>query len=243
MYSEKVETYLKAVYEIEEAHSRAKTSHLSERLGVSAGSVTEMIQRISSLRPKLLDYAPQHGVRLTNRGKKAALQVVRRHRLLETFLHDTLRLSWDEVHMEAQALEHHVSERVADAIYALLGNPTHDPHGEPIPDRRGRLPATSSRRLADVEPGETVRVVRIHPHPADFLPYLDRIGIGIGTEVRLLEKAPMEEPMRISVRGDGQIRERSIGQGAAVRIFVEGIPRERLTDGEGAKPKFSNIRK
>ena len=181
MNSETVEDYLKAIYVLEEKEGRAKTSALAAQLGVTAGSVTDMLKRLSAAETKLLTYKHHHGARLTSRGKKVALDVIRRHRLLETFLHDILNLKWGEVHAEAEILEHHISGRVTDAIDRLLDHPQFDPHGEPIPGKDGQLPQVAQQKLTEIDIGLTVRIVRVDPFREDLLTYLDSLGIGIHT--------------------------------------------------------------
>ncbi len=195
MGSDAVEDYLKAIYELQEAEGRAKTSRLAERLGLTAGSVTDMVKRLGSARPQLVSYRHHQGVRLTSRGKKEALSVIRRHRLVESFLFTVLGLSWDEVHREAEVLEHHVSPRVLAAMDALLGHPAFDPHGEPIPDPDGRLPAVSQRRLSEAEVGSTVRILRVFPVSGALLRHLDGIGLGLGTIGTVVEKAAFDGAM------------------------------------------------
>ncbi len=221
MNSETVEDYLKAIYELQAKEGRAKTSHLADKLGVTAGSVTEMLRRLARTTPQLVVYKQHHGVRLTARGQKIALNVVRRHRLLETFLHQVLKLSWDEVHREAEVLEHHVSERVTDALDELLKRPAYDPHGEPIPDRTGSLPTVSDQMLSEVAIGKSVRIVRVQPHKEELLQYLDSMGIGIDTRAVVVEKAPFDGPISLRI-GTGRSRhDCALGRGVTDHLFVE----------------------
>ena len=136
MPSEAVEKYLKTIYETQQHGGRVKTTTLAQMLGVTAGSVTDMIKRLSNVRPKLVSHEMHKGVALTPRGKRIALNVIRRHRLLETFLNRVLGFSWDEVHDEAEKLEHHISSRLTEAIAEYLNHPQYDPHGDPIPEKK-----------------------------------------------------------------------------------------------------------
>ena len=223
MTSETVEDYLKAIYVLEEKEGRAKTSALAKQLGVTAGSVTDMLKRLSSADTKLLSYKHHYGVRLTARGKKAALDVIRRHRLLETFLHDVLGLKWGEVHPEAERLEHHLSDRVTDAIDKLLHYPQFDPHGEPIPGKDGQLPSLTHLKLTSAEIGASLRIVRVDPYQEDLLPYLDSLGIGIQSNIIITEKAPFEGPISLRIAGKKPDAVCSLGRNVTDHVFVEPL--------------------
>lgn len=192
------ENYLKAIFMIEEATGQpATTSAIADRLGVAPASVTWMLRRLAA--DGRVDHTPYHGVRLTDTGRNAALRVVRRHRLIETFLHEHLGLPWDEVHEEAEVLEHSVSDRVEARMAELLGHPTRDPHGDPIPPRRGPHDERPDRPLASVAEGATVRVARISDADAAALRYLARIGVRPGTELSVEERAPFGGPLWVKV--------------------------------------------
>ena len=148
--TESVDDYLKAILELGGAEEERVTSNaLAHHLGVRAASVTGMLQKLAALKPPLVKYEKHHGARLTATGKMRALEVLRHHRLLERFLHDFLDYSWDEVHDEAERLEHFISERLEDRIAAKLGDPQTDPHGHPIPERSGTLPMREEVLLSD----------------------------------------------------------------------------------------------
>jgi DtxR family Mn-dependent transcriptional regulator len=215
------EDYLKAIFVLEEGEGRAATSALAAHLNITPGSVTSMLRRMSSATPRLITYRPHQGARLTARGRQSALDVIRRHRLLETFLHKVLDLGWDEVHAEAEVLEHHISVRVADAMAALLGNPQFDPHGEPIPDRDGALPQASRLGLTDAPLNTVLRIVQVHPSHSDLLPYLDSLGISVGTRVVLLNRAPLEGPLSLELIDNPESPRCAIGRKAAGRIRVK----------------------
>lgn len=219
-----VEDYLKAIYELQEEEGRAKTSRLAEKLGVTPGSVTDMLKRLSQSPPGLLTYRHHYGVQLTSKGRAEALDVIRRHRLLETFLHQILGLNWDEVHQEAEVLEHHISTRVADAIDRLLEHPEFDPHGEPIPRQSGALPTVSEKRLSDVDIGSAFRIVRVLPTESALLQHLDAIGIGIDSTGVMVEKAPFDGPLTFRPGRRGDQPPRTIGRNVADQLFVDILP-------------------
>jgi DtxR family Mn-dependent transcriptional regulator len=224
MKSEAVEKYLKTIYEIQQQGGRVKTTTLAQTLGVTAGSVTDMIKRLASLRPKLVSHELHKGVALTPRGKKAALSVIRRHRLLETFLHRVLGFSWDEVHDEAQNLEHHISDRLTDAIAEYLNHPQYDPHGDPIPAKDGNIKTDNYRSLATTPIGESVRIARVHHHDAELLRYLDELGIRLESIVTVVEKAPFQGPLSIRVGAQRKAPVRTLGIKVAHEILVDPIP-------------------
>jgi DtxR family transcriptional regulator, Mn-dependent transcriptional regulator len=223
MQSGTVEDYLKAIYELEEKAGVAKTTLLADRLGIKAGTVSEMIKRLSRARSPLIAYKPHHGVRLTPRGRIAALGVIRRHRLLETFLHHSLDLSWDEVHAEAEILEHHLSERVADAMDRHLGHPRFDPHGEPIPRKNGTIAERSERPLSDIEERADFRIVRVVPESGALLVHLESLGIGIGCRGSMASKAPSDGPVTIRIMAGGRAAEHVLERRIANLIYVEAI--------------------
>lgn len=220
MASESVENYLKAIFELEEEHGRAATSALAERLSIASPSVSEMIKRLSREEPALVDHQPHHGVVLTDEGRARALKVIRSHRLLETFLVRILGFTWDEVHEEAERLEHHISERMEDRIAERLGHPQFDPHGSPIPTKDGRLPASHDISLTELELGRPARVVRIHHDQKDLLRYLTTLGIEPSRVVEVVSRSPFDGPVRILV-GEGADRvEQVIGPGVADMVYV-----------------------
>ena len=182
------QNYLKALLQLG-GGGPVPVSALARRLGVSAPSVTNMLARLAEER--LVDLGPRGAARLTAAGERAASLVLRRHRLLETFLARVLALDWSEVHEEAEELEHHVSERVLDAIERCLDHPTEDPHGHPIPDRQGRLPRRALSPLAALPAGARARVreVRVGEDPARLTRW-KRTGLVPGAQVRMLEAQP-----------------------------------------------------
>lgn len=221
MQSGTVENYLKAIYELEERTGIARTTLLADKLGIKAGTVSEMIKRLSKADSPLITYMHHQGVRLTPKGRKAALNVIRRHRLLETFLHRTLALSWDEVHAEAEVLEHHLSDRVTDAMDRHLGHPRYDPHGEPIPQSDGKIIDLSGTRLSDIDNEREFRIVRVIPESDDLLKYLESLQIGIGACGSILSRVPSDGSITVRIQSDDQFMDHSLGCQIADLIFVE----------------------
>ncbi len=224
MPSEAVGKYLKTIYEIQPpGGGRVKTTILAQTLGVTAGSVTDMIKRLSTVRPKLVTHELHKGVALTPRGKKIALSVIRRHRLLETFLNRVLGFSWDEVHDEAEKLEHHISDRLTDAIAEYLNHPQYDPHGDPIPEKDGKIKSEKYRSLGATPVGESVRIARVRHTDAELLRYLDHLGIRLEMIVTVVEKAPFQGPLSIRLGVQRQAPVRTLGIQVADDIMVEAI--------------------
>ncbi len=193
-----VQDYLKGIYALESAGERVTTSALAGRMGVSAPSATAMAKRLADL--GLVERAPYRGVALTEDGRRGALEVLRHHRLLERYLVDRLGLSLDQVHAEAELLEHALSEELEAKIDAELGFPTHDPHGDPIPDRELRVSTGRDRTLVDLEPGERASVSRVPDGDPELLRYLTELGLVPGSAVELVSQAPFAGP--VTVRTD-----------------------------------------
>ena len=196
--------YLKAIYALESLGERATTSALAGRMGVSAPSATAMTKRLAEL--GLVERAPYRGVTLTEEGQRGALEVLRHHRLLERYLVDRLGLSLDEVHAEAELLEHALTEELEAKIDAELGFPTLDPHGDPIPDRDLRVTTGRDRTLVDLSPGERASVSRVPDGDPELLRYLAELGLVPGSGVELVSHAPFAGPVTVRTdRGDHAI--------------------------------------
>ncbi len=223
MRSDTVEDYLKAIYELQEWHGRAKTSALSARLGVTPGSVTDMLKRLAGHTPRLVVYQSHQGVTLTALGAQKALTVIRRHRLLETFLHEVLGFSWDEVHAEAERLEHCLSERLTEAIAAHLNHPVCDPHGDPIPSREGKIKTPAGCPLSELPIGRTARVTRVRLQDEAALQYLAQNGVKIGGTVKILEHSPLDGQISLQVRRGRKWRVFSLGAAVAGSIEAQLI--------------------
>jgi DtxR family Mn-dependent transcriptional regulator len=190
-----VQDYLKAIYVLESSGERVTTSALARRMGVSAPSATAMTKRLNEL--GLVERLPYRGVALTDEGRRSALEVVRHHRLLERYLVDRLGLSLDEVHAEAELLEHALSEELEAKIDAELGFPTHDPHGDPIPDSELRLIHGESRSLLDLEPGAHGSIARVPDGDSELLRYLGELGLVPDANVEMLAHAPFGGPVTV----------------------------------------------
>ncbi len=192
-----VEDYLKAIYNLAQASGQVRTVPLAEALNVKPASVTAMLKPLAEL--KLVDYEPYYGVTRTEAGEKIALEVLRHHRLIELYLVEALGFTWDEVHEEAEVLEHVISEKLEARIAAHLGDPTVDPHGDPIPALDGTLPDSSALSLADVPKGEEARIVRVSDQQSERLRYVAQLGLVPGATVKVTESAPFEGPVTIRI--------------------------------------------
>ncbi len=216
MASLTVENYVKAIYQRCSAGGGrpATTGEIAEALGVSPGTVTSMLKTLSET--NLATYTPYEGVQLTSAGERLALRVLRRHRLIELFLVRTLDLSWDEVHEEAEHMEHAVSDLLVDRIDAYLGFPPADPHGDPIPRADGTIAETASRALAACEQGEKIQLVRVLDQSPEFLRYLSSTGLPLGATGEVVARQPAAGVVTIRVDGN----ETTLGLDAAEKLLV-----------------------
>src|ERR687886_825149 len=188
-----VEDYAKAIYAL--SHGRTEpvsTTALAERLGVTPASASAMVKRLDEM--GLARHAPYHGVELTDRGSRVALEIRRPHRLLELYLTESLGVPWDRVHDEAEVLEHVLSEELEELIAVKLGDPTRDPHGDPIPTRELEIVEDPTDTLESLEPGASGRFVRISDSDPDMLRYLAERGIAPGADFEVVEKQPFAGP-------------------------------------------------
>ena len=201
VFSHAIEDYVKVIFELTSSNQKATTNELAERLEVKPASVTGMIKRLAAAEPPLVQYEKHRGVTLTKAGESVALEIIRHHRLLESFLHETLGYSWDEVHAEAERLEHVISEDLEERIAQALGNPQHDPHGEPIPSRDLRLPPTSKVRLSELRQGQEAIVQRVAAADLDLLRYLEKIGLVPQAKVSILEYSDYDDNLRLQITG------------------------------------------
>jgi DtxR family Mn-dependent transcriptional regulator len=213
-----VENYLKAVYHLQhDGDERVKTKQMAEQLDISLPSVTSMLKSLAE--EGLVDYRPYKGARLTETGIKAALRVIRNHRLIEVFLVHTLGYGWDEVHDEAERLEHSVSEKLVSRIDDFLGHPKFDPHGDPIPSARGQLANRRLTSLAACPLDTPVTVARIADQDADFLNFAHRSGLLPGTAVRVTGRDPAAESVTLRLEPAG--KPVTIGTAAAEKVLVD----------------------
>lgn len=213
-----VQDYLKVIYKVQQRARPVSTTLIAERLGLSSAAVSKMLKHLAALR--LVEHHRYQGVVLTPPGEKIALEVIRHHRLLELYLVEALGLSWDRVDGEAELLEHVLSEEVEERIATLLGQPTRDPHGDPIPGRDGSVASDAGRSLAEVPVGGRARVVRVPDRDARVLRYLGAIGLVPDAEVRVMRREPLDGPLHIQLGDTGQ--QRVLGRDIAERIAVSG---------------------
>ncbi len=215
--TEAVEDYAKALHNLAlRSDGAVTTSALAERLGVSPGSVTAMLKRMGEL--GLVVYEPYRGALLTPEGEQVALEVIRHHRLLESYLSNVLGMPWDRVHDEAEVLEHYISEDLEERIAHALGDPEHDPHGDPIPSRELALASEPGRPLAEVEPGAAGTLARVSDSDPEMLRFLDDRGIRPGAVVTIGEREPFGGSVSIEVDGESH----AIGAELARRMVIAG---------------------
>jgi DtxR family Mn-dependent transcriptional regulator len=218
--TQSVEDYLKSIYELAQEDERVSTNRIAERMGVTAASVTGMLKRLSASEPPLLDYHKHHGVELTQEGEKVALEIIRHHRLLELFLHETLGYTWDEVHAEADRLEHVISEDLEERIAQALGNPQHDPHGDPIPSRDLHLPRESAVPLSGLRPGQTGTVHRVGNENPGLLRYLQDIGVVPQAHLVVRDYSAFDENLSIEIDGRTVV----LGPRVSEHVYIEVDP-------------------
>lgn len=215
--SQSIEDYLKAIYKLQQEEG-ASTTRIAEAMEVSSASATNMIKKLAKM--GLVDYQSYKGAKLTESGRKIALEVIRHHRLLELYLLEVMGYSWDEVHDEAEKLEHHISEQFEDKIAELLDDPTHDPHGDPIPSKEGIMPEMDVLPLAQAVEDSRYLVSRVKNQDPELLRYLEKMGILTGTTFTLVEKKPFKGPVKIEIQGE----EQSLGHEVAEQIFIAKLP-------------------
>lgn len=214
MYTVSVEDYLKAIYELSRASGSAATSVVAARLDVAPASVSGMVRRLSE--QGLVSHAPYAGLHLTKKGRTVALQLVRRHRVIEAYLVTALGYSWDEVHIEAERLEHAATPELINRMAAAIGEPAVDPHGAPIPTAHGKLEEPRYRTLGDLAAGERAKIVGVEDEDPELLRYLASLRFIPGATVSCLKKDPYDGPLTIRVGSKTHV----IGLPLAARVFV-----------------------
>jgi len=217
MLSAAVEDYLKTIYKLGQSGEAVTTQAVADRLKVAAPSATSMVKKLAAM--KLVRHEPYKGVRLTAAGEKIALEIIRHHRLVETYLAQVLGLEWDKVHDEAERLEHVLSEEVEARMAAALGHPTRDPHGAPIPTLNGEIAADDWLCLADAAKGTRAVVRRVSDEDAARLNHLRELGLAPGSEIEVVRAAPAEGVLRLRVAG----RLKTIGLAPASGVWVEAM--------------------
>jgi DtxR family Mn-dependent transcriptional regulator len=213
-----VQDYAKAIWSLgRRDDDPVSTSAIAERLEVSPASASAMVKRLEAL--GLVTREPYHGVRLTRAGERVALEVLRHHRLLESYLAEALGMPWDRVHEEAEVLEHAISPELSELIAAKLGNPTHDPHGDPIPTVEGQIDEPPTRALAELRPGERGVFARVSDSDPDMLRYLAERGIAPGDQLELAGREPFGGPLAVRANG----RDHALGERLALAMRVEPV--------------------
>ncbi|OGO41450.1 MAG: hypothetical protein A2W36_01760 [Chloroflexi bacterium RBG_16_58_14] len=217
--SKSIQEYLKQIYKLNQAGGTASTTDLAARLNVAPASVTGMLQRMASVKPALVIYKKHQGVTLTETGERQALEIIRHHRLLETYLVSSLGYSWDEVHEEACRLEHDISENFESRIAQALGNPSRDPHGDLIPTPELTMPAENILPLAALRVDETATVKRVSADDPALLRYLGQIGLVPETMVSIKDYSTFDGNLTVQV--EGQSSQVVLGTAVTSQVFVE----------------------
>lgn len=215
--STSIQDYLKRIYELTEYGEAASTNDLARELNIKPASVTGMIQKLAAEKPALVEYQKHQGVTLTPTGKRAALEVIRHHRLLETWLVQTLGYTWDEVHEEAERLEHVISEDFERRIAAALGHPTRDPHGELIPTEDLKMPVDDSTPLSSLRPGQSAKILRVASQDPKLLRHLESLGLIPGIQVEVTEYSTFDNNLTVKVNNNSNV----LGLNITTKIFVE----------------------
>ncbi|MCB9136236.1 MAG: metal-dependent transcriptional regulator [Anaerolineales bacterium] len=216
-----IEDYLKAIYELTLPHGRAGTNDLAALLEVTPASVSGMIKKLSETEPPLVEYEKHRGVVLTPEGEKVALEIIRHHRLLELYLHQMLGYPWDKVHEEADRLEHVISEEFEARIAAALGDPSHDPHGDPIPTAELTLPPSTLTPLNKLRPGDHAAIRRVRDTDPDLLCYLEERGLVPQIQIEVLEFSPFDD--NLTIRIEGQAETLTLGPRVTGQVFVDSM--------------------
>ncbi len=215
--TQSIQDYLKHIYDLSADGAPASTNDLAARLGISPASVTGMIQRLASVTPPLVRYQKHQGVTLTPDGERAALEVIRHHRLLEAWLVQTLGYSWDEVHEEAERLEHVISEDFERRIAAAMGHPLRDPHGELIPTADLKMPLDDTTPLSTLRPNQTARIQCVKSPDTDLLRHLEDLGLVPGAQIEVMDYSPFDHNLTIKIG----LKSTVLGFNITSKIYVE----------------------
>lgn len=217
--SSSIEDYVKVIYGFTEWQDKPITSsQLAQRLGVANSSVSEMVRKLKD--QGLVDHKPYSAITLTESGARLALSMVRRHRLIETYLVQELGYSWDEVHDEAELLEHAVSETFIERMAEKLGNPQRDPHGDPIPAADGTVLLPDAHLLGELDPGHTGRITRISDENPDLLRYLSAEEIDLDAEVEVVGRKPFGGALVVRIRDSGRTRDYDLADEVTAALWV-----------------------
>ncbi len=217
MYSEAVEDYLRAVFELEGLGQDATTSELSIRLGVTQASVSGMVRRLAG--DGLVEHERYRGVRLTEQGRRVAVELTRHHRLIELYLARQLDVPWDRVHAEAERWEHVLSDDLEKRIDAALGHPRFDPHGAPIPQADGSMEVPERIPIVRLGAGDRARIAEVSDHDPELLRYVGQLGLYPGTAVEVVEVALFNGPLTLKLDGESRV----LGREAALHILVDEV--------------------
>jgi DtxR family Mn-dependent transcriptional regulator len=216
--TQSIQDYLKHIFKLSEDGTPASTNDLAVRLGIKPASVTGMIQKLAAAEPPLVDYQKHQGVTLTPAGERAALEVLRHHRLLETWLVQSLGYTWDEVHEEACRLEHVISEDFEERMDAALGHPTHDPHGDPIPTAELVIPTDETHPLSSMRPKQQAIILRVTDEDPALLRHLGDLGLIPGARLEITSYSSFDNNLTLSVDGRSPS---VVGLAITSKIFVE----------------------
>jgi DtxR family Mn-dependent transcriptional regulator len=215
--SSAIEDYAKAIYALERRHGPVTTTALAERLGVTAGSASGMVKRLDEM--GLVEHRPYHGVSLTEHGRRVALEVMRHHRLLELYLVTSLGVPWDRVHQEAEVLEHVLSEELEELIAAKLGDPTHDPHGDPIPTRDLTIEEGATESLQTLRTGDRGIFTRVSDSDPEMLRFLTDRGIAPGDAFEVIDKQPFGGPLFVRFGDDVHVLGGELARSMRVEVI------------------------
>jgi len=233
MLSQSVENFIKNIYDLQNGKTWVSTSALADRLGQKPASVTNMIQKLAKHEAQLVAYVPYQGVRLNPTGSKVALEIIRHHRLVELYLTEALGVPWDQVHEEAEKLEHVISEDLEDRIAAALGDACRDPHGSPIPTKDGRIEKLDMLPLSDVPENTTVRVVEVYDHDPPLLRYLGELGLYPGAVFTVIGPEEFGSSLRVLLDG----KEVRLGGNAIPHISVSPHDQAQTQSRKNKEPK------
>jgi DtxR family Mn-dependent transcriptional regulator len=214
-----IQDYLKTIYELTENGKSASTNALARKLDIKPASVTGMIQKLASSKPALVEYQKHQGVTLTKEGRKAALEVIRHHRLLEAWLVQTLGYSWDEVHEEADRLEHVISENFESRIAAAMGNPARDPHGELIPTADLKMPIDNLMPLSALRADQMATIKRVSAADRELLRHLEELGLVLGARIEVKEYSPFDHNLTVKIGHKTTV----LGLNITNKIFIEEV--------------------
>lgn len=213
--SHAIQDYLKAIFKLEHGGQVATTSAIADKLAISPASVSGMLKKLD--RSGFATYNPYQGAHLTEAGRRVALELIRHHRLIELYLQKALGYTWDKVDAEAERLEHVISEEMEEAMARFLNQPTHDPHGDPIPTRDGYMPSTLYEPLSAMQPGQVVYIRRVKDSDPELLRYLGRLGMYPGARIEVVAQAPFDGPLLVRIEG----LDHALGAQVTASVFVE----------------------